>query len=274
MILLSIITPVFNNVSYISKAIENYLSQNCVDSELIIVDAGSLDGTKEVIESYAITYPSIRWVSEKDEGQSDAMNKGIKLAQGNYISFLNVDDYYSDGCLNEVCNILKKDTSIQYLVGNCNVWDQYGQLIYVNKPSKHKKWHVYSGLHFSVNPSAYFYRKSLHEIVGYYPNDNHYNMDLEMIIRFRNECDFTYFPLNWGNFRVIPNAKTYEDSKNNLLEQRKLQLISKYLKKQSLYVRFRVSNYRFYNKYQPKLRHLFLRIIDKIKFEMYKFKKK
>jgi glycosyltransferase involved in cell wall biosynthesis len=270
MILLSIITPVFNNVSYISQAIENYLSQNCIDSELIIMDGGSTDGTKEVIEDYAFRNPSIRWVSEKDKGQSDAMNKGIKLAYGDYISFLNVDDYYSDGCLNEVCSILKKKTDINYLVGDCNVWDQYGQLIYVNKPSKIKKWHVFSGFHFSVNPTAYFYRKSLHDKAGYYPNDNHYNMDLEMILRFRNITKFDYFPMIWGNFRVLPNAKTFEDQKLNSLEHRKQILIDNFLKKQNFYIRFLVFIYSMKRVYFPKINYFTRRFRDKIKHELSK----
>ena len=105
MLLLSVITPVFNNVTYISVAIENYLSQQCAYSELLIMDGGSTDGTKEVIAQYAKDFPSIRWVSEKDKGQSDAMNKGIGLAKGKYISFLNVDDYYSEGCLDDLLHI-------------------------------------------------------------------------------------------------------------------------------------------------------------------------
>jgi glycosyltransferase involved in cell wall biosynthesis len=272
MILLSIITPVFNNVSYITKAIENYLSQNCVDSELIIVDGWSSDGTKDVIEEYGRTYPSIRWISEKDEGQSDAMNKGIQLAQGEYISFLNVDDYYSKDSLNEVCSILRKNSDINYLVGNCNVWDQYGQLIYVNKPSKIKKWHVFSGFHFSVNPTAYFYRKSLHDNAGYYPNDNHYNMDLEMILRFRNITKFDYFPMIWGNFRMLPNAKTYEDQSSNLLELKKKHLIRRYLKSQSVFLKISVLAYTIYRKYFPIVLKFTHRVIDKVNFELHKKK--
>jgi len=267
MILLSIITPVFNNVHFISLAIENYLSQDCKNTELIVMDGGSTDGTKEVIESYASKNSSIRWVSEKDEGQSDAMNKGIQLAKGKYISFLNVDDYYSDGCLNEVCQLLAKNPSIRYLVGDCNVWDQFGKLIYVNRPSKLKKWHVFSGHHFSVNPSAYFYQKSLHDEVGFYPDDNHYNMDLEMILRFREVTEFHYYPRIWGNFRMLPNAKTFVDKETNQLEVRKQLLLKKYQKEQTYYIQILTQLYTLKRYYQPKLILLVAILSDKIKFE-------
>ena len=270
MLLLSVITPVFNNVTYISVAIENYLSQQCAYSELLIMDGGSTDGTKEVISQYAKAFPNIRWVSEKDKGQSDAMNKGIGLAKGKYISFLNVDDYYSEACLNEVCQILTENPHINYLVGDCNVWDQTGNLIYVNRPSKVKKYHVFSGHHFSVNPSAYFYQKSLHDKVGLYPLDNHYNMDLEMILRFRGITRFDYYPKVWGNFRMLPNAKTFEDQASNRLEERKRKLIESVLSKQSKYIQLRVKLYQFERLYKPKFNYLIRKIHDKIIFEFSK----
>ncbi len=267
MLLLTVITPVFNNVTYISEAIENYLSQQCAYSELLIMDGGSTDGTKEVIAQYAKDHPSIRWVSEKDKGQSDAMNKGIGLAKGKYISFLNVDDYYSEGCLNEVCQILTENPDINYLVGDCNVWDQTGNLIYVNRPSKVKKYHVYSGHHFSVNPSAYFYQKNLHDKVGLYPLENHYNMDLEMILRFRGITTFDYYPKVWGNFRMLPNAKTFEDHGSNQLEDRKQKLVLSILKKQSLITKIGVAFYLFKRINIPKIKKNIMRIIDKLKLE-------
>jgi glycosyltransferase involved in cell wall biosynthesis len=270
MCLLSVIIPVYNNVTYISSAIENYLSQHCLESELIVIDGGSNDGTKEVIEGYAKENPSIKWISEKDFGQSDAMNKGIGIAEGKYISFLNVDDYYSEGCLNEVCGILNKNPSIKYLVGNCKVWDKFGELIYINRPSKVKKWEVFSGYHFSVNPTAYFYLKSLHDQVGYYSNNNHYNMDLEMILRFREVTNFHYYAKEWGNFRLLPNAKTFEDQESNQLEQRKDALIKSFVAKQTLYIKLRVFIYRLRRTKIQQSIYFIRRFKDKIKYEFTK----
>ena len=258
-------------MAFIAKAIENYLSQACADSELIIVDGGSSDGTVAVIEAYAKIHTNITWISEQDQGQSDAMNKGIKLAKGKYISFLNVDDYYSSGCLEEVAGILTNNPSIQYLVGDCNIWDQHGDLIYVNRPAKVKKWHVFSGYHFSVNPTAYFYQKSLHQKIGYYPLDNHFNMDLEMILRFREVVNFDYLPRNWGNFRMLPNAKTFEDQLSNQLEFRKKRLLSEYLKQKSIWIQLFTMFYKTKRKYIPVINKFFRVVIGKIRFELRKF---
>lgn len=267
---LSIITPVLNNEQFISKAIENYLSEATAETELIVMDGGSTDRTLEVIQSYAAKHKNIRWVSEKDSGQSNAMNKGIRLAQGEFISFLNVDDYYSEGVFESVITLLKNDTTIDFLVGDCQVWDADGGLIYVNRPSKIQKWHLLSGYHFPVNPTAYFYRKKIHFDVGLYNEANHFNMDLEFLLNVRMHYKFHYVPELFGNFRLLPNTKTVSEMENNQLEIRKKELLDTYFAKNSLYIQFRVQFYRFYRGNYPKLRYQIRRIRDKIRFEIKK----
>ena len=77
--MLSIITPVYNGERFIEGCIENVISQNCMDCEHLIIDGGSIDRTITIIKKYAAKYSHIRWISEQDRGQSDAMNKGIKM---------------------------------------------------------------------------------------------------------------------------------------------------------------------------------------------------
>lgn len=89
----SIITVVFNAESYVKKTIESVLSQTYQDLEYVIIDGGSSDGTIEVIKSFG---DRIIWVSEKDSGIYDAMNKGLKLAKGKWVNFLNGGDYFYD----------------------------------------------------------------------------------------------------------------------------------------------------------------------------------
>jgi glycosyltransferase involved in cell wall biosynthesis len=270
MIFLSVIIPVYNNHAYISQAISNFISQNCSETELVIVDGGSTDGTVEAIKEYSDQFPQLRWISEKDSGQSNAMNKGIRLSKGEYISFLNVDDYYSEGTFHRIFDILKSSPKIDFLVGNCNVWDEHGGLIFVNKPSKTEKWHLMSGYHFPVNPTAYFYRKSIHQHVGFYNEDNHYNMDLEFLIQARMHYKFYYVPEIWGNFRMLPNTKTVSEIASHLLEQRKRDLLHHYFKKSNSYLQLRIVLYKCYKVNFPKISFQFRRIVDKIKFELKK----
>ena len=269
---LSIITPVLNNERFISQAIENYLSVAKSKTELIIVDGGSTDRTIEIIKSYASNRQDIKWISERDSGQSDAMNKGIRLASGDYISFLNVDDYYSKGTFIRVIQILQQKPFINFLVGDCNVWNAENKLIFVNRPSKLEKWHVLSGYYFPVNPTAYFYKKQLHSEVGFYKEDNHYNMDLEFIIQARLYTPFYYMSEIWGNFRMLPNTKTFSDMEENLLEKRKQDLLRIYFNQVSFYIRFRIKLYRFKRIFFPIIVHFLKRLRDKIKFEIKKIK--
>lgn len=231
MFLFSIITPVYNNIEYIEECIKNVISQGDINLEHLIIDGGSSDGTVQVIEKYALKHPHIRWLSEKDNGQSDAMNKGIKLAKGEYISFLNVDDFYSKGTLNQVSTIVTENDSLNFIVGDCNVLNEKGELIYVNRPSKLNTWNILGGSPFPVNPSAYFYKKELHDTIGLYNIENHYNMDLEFLIEVSLITKMNYYPITWGNFRVLPLAKTGSDQQNGNLEKRKKDLFNVYLKK-------------------------------------------
>ncbi len=272
--LISIITPVLNNEQFISQAIENYMSESNNETELIIVDGGSKDKTVEIINSYALKRNDIKWISEKDSGQSNAMNKGIRLSSGEYISFLNVDDFYSKGTFKQVTEILSKNKTIEFLVGDCNVWNAEQKLVFVNRPSKLEKWHVLSGYHFPVNPTAYFYKKSLHDRVGFYNEENHYNMDLEFIIQARLTTPFEYKPEIWGNFRMLPNTKTISDMEGNLLEKRKHELLGRYLNSTSIYLKFRTYIYLSQRRLYPKVKHFFFQLSDKIKFELSKLKKK
>lgn len=271
---LSILLVVLNNKAFIAQAMDNFLAQSCPDAELLVMDGASTDGTLSIIQDYAARYPSIRYVSEKDAGQSDAMNKGLRIANGEFVSFLNVDDYYSEGVLNEVVSLLHADASIDFITGNCNVWDAQGELIYLNRPTPIEKHHVLSGYHFPVNPTAYFYRRSIHEKIGFYNEKNHYNMDLEFIIQTALQYKITYVDRIWGNFRMLPNSKTFSDQSTKQLEIRKHALLSSYLRKTSYYVQLQVWLYRMKKKQYPRVHYFFRVLQDKINFEVSKLKTK
>lgn len=213
MIKLSVITPVFNSIRFIEFCIRNVIGQNCPDVEHIIVDGGSSDGTVETVKRYADQYPHIRWISEKDEGQSDAMNKGIAMARGGIIGFLNVDDYYEPDVLGRVLKIFSTLPEPSLVVGNCNVLDDSGAVIYLNRPQKLGLFYLISGFdihQWPVNPAAYFYHKSLHEKVGLYDVNEHYGLDLDFLLRAVQEANVAYVDETWGNWRNLRGNKTFQ----------------------------------------------------------------
>jgi glycosyltransferase involved in cell wall biosynthesis len=218
--MISIITPVYNGEKFIEACIKVVIDQNCPEAEHIIVDGGSSDKTIEIIKRYAERNEHIRWISEKDQGQSDAMNKGILMAKGDIVGFLNVDDYYEPNVLNRIYELFKKSPNPSLLVGNCNVWDGTGNLMFVNQPTKLSVVDFLLGSSIPCNPSAYFYHASLHRKVGLYKVDEHYAMDLDFLLKTVQVALAIHFDEIWGNFRLIEGTKTLADIRNGQMQDR------------------------------------------------------
>lgn len=183
----SIITPCLNSARYLEKAIESVLSQNVPEIEHIVVDGGSSDATLEILNSYK----HLRWISEKDKGQSDAMNKGFALARGTYIGYLNADDHYLPGAFQAALQSLSQSTL--FVVGNVQVVDEEGKTIWINKPrvgfeEMLRHWEDEA---FPVNSAGYFYHRSVQEAVGGFNVENRFAMDLEFLLKAAKQFPFT-----------------------------------------------------------------------------------
>lgn len=212
--MLSIVTPVYNSVTFIEQCIATVLKQDCRDMEHIIVDGGSTDGTVDIIKKYAESYHHIRWVSEKDKGQSDALNKGINMARGKAIGILNVDDFYEPNVLKRVSTLFVSLPEPTLLVGNCNVLTVNDRLLHTTRVEKLdlsillNYWRD-TGVQWPVNPSAYFYHKSLHQLIGPYKVEEDYAMDLDFLIHAVQSANIVCVNEVWGNFRYIEGTKTF-----------------------------------------------------------------
>lgn len=213
--MISVITPIYNGEQFIEACIKAVIDQNCSDVEHIIVDGGSTDQTIEIIKQYADSYAHIRWISEKDNGQSDAMNKGILLSKGNVIAALNVDDFYEPDVLNKVLRHFENYPEPTLLVGNCNCWNSQRELYKVNKPYRLDIQSFvlgYDAYPHPANPSAYFYHASLHKHIGWYDEQDHYTMDLDFICKAVQVANVVYVDEVWGNFYLHEGSKTATDA--------------------------------------------------------------
>lgn len=241
--MISIITPVYNGERFIDFCITNVIEQNCIDVEHIIVDGCSTDRTVEIIKKYAEQYPHIRWISEKDKGQSDAMNKGIAMARGEILGFLNVDDYYDPNVLNRVLEFFKTLPKPSLLVGNCNVWDNDGKLWFISRPSKISLTNLLLGRYmeaFPMNPSGYFYHASLHKKIGLYKVEEHYGMDLDFIIRAVQTANVKYVNETCGNYRYLEGTKTYNDDKSGENTRRIKAIVKEHRKKMPIFWQLKI----------------------------------
>lgn len=229
--MISIVTPVYNGEKFIESCLQTVIAQDCREVEHLIVDGGSTDTTVDILQRYAKIYPHIRWISELDRGQSDAMNKGIKLAQGEVISFLNVDDYYELGVLNQVNQLFKALPEPSFVVGNCRILNDNGDIIDINKPSKLRLFDLVLGLNvnpYPCNPCAYFYHRSLHNLIGNYSIEDHHSMDLDFILRMVQVAHLHYIDQVWGNYRRIEGTKTFIDMESGTADRRVRQMLKKY----------------------------------------------
>ena len=229
--MISVITPVYNGDRFIESCIHVVIDQACPNVEHLIIDGGSSDRTVEIIQRYAAQYSHIRWVSEKDQGQSDAMNKGISMAEGKIIAMLNVDDYYELNVLNQVLRLFQALPEPTLLVGNCHIWNDAEQLVSINCPQHLNLADLLLGQNikpFPINPSAYFYHRSLHQRIGGYAVDDHYSMDVDFIFRAVQVAHLKYVDQTWGNYRLITGTKTFTDCVSGLNALRLEQLMSKY----------------------------------------------
>ena len=151
---LSIITPSFNQGIFIEDAIKSVLDQNYAHFEHIIIDGGSTDGTIEILKKYK----HLKWISEPDEGQSDAINKGFQLATGDIVGWLNSDDMYLPGVFDRVVAALE-NTKLDAIYANYKFVDKLGR--YIRDVSSHRPVKWLSLFHCYIPSTTFFFKRSI-----------------------------------------------------------------------------------------------------------------
>ena len=132
--LISIITVVYNGEKYLEQTINSVINQTYKNIEYIIIDGGSTDGTLDIIKQYEqhIAY----WISEPDKGQSDALNKGIKKANGQVLGWLNADDYLLPNALKKFIHFYNNNNNYDFYYANYQWVNEHGILLKIIKPYK------------------------------------------------------------------------------------------------------------------------------------------
>ena len=157
--LFSIIIPTFNAAKTLSASLESVLNQSYQQFELLIVDGVSTDDTLSVVKKYAALSANIKWVSEKDNGIYDAMNKSIKMAKGDWLFFLGSDDaLYSTEVLKQLAAFIKEDNLVEVIYGNVHSkrFDGFYDGVFTTKKI----------LDQNICHQAIFLRKTVFEKVG------------------------------------------------------------------------------------------------------------
>ena len=176
---ISIITPSFNQGAYIEHTILSVLDQGYPNLEYFVIDGGSTDATTDIIKKYASRIS--HWVSEKDSGQSEAINKGLKMATGDIVSWLCSDDLYVPGTLSRVAGIFGDNRDRVMVHGRSILFDEKGKEEIKGAEAIDLKLRYFSVIPFP-QPSSFF-RKRLIEEQGYLREDLHFAMDFDLLIR-------------------------------------------------------------------------------------------
>ena len=190
--LVSIITIAYNAGPFIEKTIQSVLSQTYSPIEYIIIDGGSTDNTVDIIKRYAdrIAY----WRSEKDNGISEAFNKGLSKATGDIIGIINADDWYQNDAVERAVNDLG-NADIVY--GDLQIWRRE------KKDFIQKADHSLLPREMTVNHPTVFIKKSCYEKFGNFSEEFKCAMDYDLMLRlYTGNCRFKYIPFVLSNMRL------------------------------------------------------------------------
>ena len=204
---LSVITPSFNQAAFLERTILSVLNQNYPNLEYIIIDGGSNDGSVEIIKKYE-KYLHF-WVSEKDNGQVDAINKGLLRATGEWLSFQNSDDIYAPNALATVATEIAKSGSADILYGHIVMIDEHDAIIEQLKTVPFcRQCQVAEGM--QIHNQSLFFKRSLIERFGLFDTAYQFAFDYEFITRFTMKPSVVCQQIDhfWGGFRKHMSAKT------------------------------------------------------------------
>lgn len=203
---ISLIIPSFNQGQFIEQSINSVLQQNYPNTELIIMDGGSTDNTLDIIKKYDkfIDY----WQSQKDDGQSSAINNGFRRATGTFLTWLNTDDLLLPHTLQAVNELAQKFPDCRWITSNMVEIDKNGTILKLYKGECFNKFFASKSLFSTYGPSS-FLHKDVFQKYGYLDENLHYVMDTEMWYRLiRNGLSFRRLKnYNWA-FRLHEDAKT------------------------------------------------------------------
>jgi len=215
---ISIITPSYNQAGFLKKTIESVISQKGdFELEYIVMDGGSTDGSVEILKNTEDKLNGNNrikfiWKSEKDKGQSDAINKGLKIATGDIVAYLNSDDIYLNGCLQNVAQTFISSPEAKWLTGYCRIINEHDRPIQSSIMKYKNFWLNRSSLkkllvlNYIAQPAT-FWRKELLDKIGFFDEKLHYTMDYDYWLRIIKKFNLLVLKEYLAGFRIHSSSK-------------------------------------------------------------------
>lgn len=213
--LVTIVTPSFNQGRFIEATIESVLTQDYPCIEYIVMDGASTDETAEVCRRYG---GRLEFISERDRGQSHAINKGFQRARGEIVYWLNSDDTLLPGAVRRAVEALEQHPEAAACYGEGYLMDEAG---YITCRFPHTQpfdlWRLMNVSDYILQQTVFFRRSAL-EAIGWLREDLHYAMDWDLLIRLGKRWPLHYEPAYFGCLREYGMAKTFSGGKRRIRE--------------------------------------------------------
>jgi glycosyltransferase involved in cell wall biosynthesis len=201
---ITIVMPSYNKARFIERSILSVLNQNYPNLQFIIMDGGSTDGTLDVIRKYE---KYLLWRSEPDRGQSDAINKGLIMADGEIVGWQNSDDVYFPGVFHRIHTIARKRRRVAVFSGSVAQIDSTDRLMRVPRYVKPTRSLLLYGA-FPMESQGVFWRRELEPEPILCDPDLHYKMDFDLWLKLLAHGDAEFLPELVGGFRFYEGTKT------------------------------------------------------------------
>jgi glycosyltransferase involved in cell wall biosynthesis len=213
---IAIVTPSYNTGRYIGPCVRSVLEQDYPHVDYLVMDGGSTDNTVDVLKSFG---PRLRWVSQKDKGQSDAIVRGFQNTRGEILGWLNSDDTFEPGALRAVAEFFAAHPEVDVVYGDADYTDtqdrHIARCVHIEPYSKDRLFH-YSD--FLVQPATFF-RRRIYDKVGGVDVSIHWAMDYDLWLRMAAAgARFAYLPKRLAHFRWLYDNKTATGSHKRLDE--------------------------------------------------------
>ena len=201
----SIITPSFNQGQFLEASIRSVLGQDYPNIEYIVVDGGSKDNSVEVIKKYQDRL--VWWVSEKDKGHADALNKGFARATGEILAWLNSDDIYFPSAVSEAVAILQSRPEVGMVYGDADLIDDSGETVgqFGSKQTSYRQM-LRGSVH--IPQATTFFRTDVWKKVGPLDLSLFFSFDYDLWVRIAKVSQVLYVPKRWAKFRIHGAGKT------------------------------------------------------------------
>jgi glycosyltransferase involved in cell wall biosynthesis len=199
----SIVTPSYQQAAFLEQTLRSVLEQDYPDIEYMVIDGGSTDGSLEIIQRYAdrLAY----WVSERDSGQAEAINKGFQRTTGDIVAWVNSDDYYLPGAVRRAVEVLEAQPDLGFVYADVLAVDGEGRPI---NRMRYGDWGLDGLLSFRmIGQPSVFMRRSVLEKAGLLREDMGYLLDHDFWLRIAALTPVKYVPELWSAARYHAAAK-------------------------------------------------------------------